>query len=181
MTDKIVVKRYADAFLSFAKETVGINQAIADCKNIRSILRDNPGFLGFLEAPGITYAEKAGFLEKVLNSDFSKEFLQFMKLLLEKGRINKIQDIAEYIRFTYSHAEELEVLLKTSFPLEIDLIQKIKDKLEAKLKKNLKLYIDLDGSLLGGIQVVIGNTVIDGSVRRRLDDLKERLLTARMN
>ena len=45
----------------------------------------------------------------------------------------------------------------------------------------MRFYIDLDGSLLGGVQVVIGNTIIDGSVRKRLDELKEKLTTIRMD
>jgi len=57
---------------------------------------------------------------------------------------------------------------------------KIKKGLESKLNKKLKLVVGLDPGLLGGVQVTIGNTVIDGSVRRRLDDLKEKLETVRV-
>ena len=64
--------------------------------------------------------------------------------------------------------------------MDLELIREIKNNLEDKFKKKFKLYINLDGSLLGGIQVVIGNTVLDGSVRRRLDDLKEKLKALRV-
>lgn len=178
--DKIVIKRYAEAFLGFASSTIGLDKVIDDFKNVKNIVRENPGFMEFLENPGITTAEKNYFIDKVLGDDFSSEFKQFLKLLLEKKRIDKLVDIAEYIRVSYSHGEEIEVLLKTTFPLEVELIRSIEKKLSEKFKKKFKFYIDLDGSLLGGIQVVIGNILIDGSLRKRLDELQQKLRTVRV-
>jgi F-type H+-transporting ATPase subunit delta len=101
--------------------------------------------------------------------------MRFLELLLEKRRINKIADIAEYLQLNYAHKGQARALLKTSFPLDLEVIQQIKDKLEEKFRKKFRLYIDLDAELLGGVQVVIGNKVIDGSVRKRLEDLREKL------
>jgi len=66
-------------------------------------------------------------------------------------------------------------LLKTSFPLEPDLIQLIREGLERKFQRKLKLQSKLDRNLLGGVKVIMGNTVIDGSVRKRLEGLREKL------
>jgi F-type H+-transporting ATPase subunit delta len=181
MRDEIIVKRYAEAFIGFAKETTGVEKALRDLGSLKNIvIRDNPEFLGFLKSPEITFIEKCDFMDKVLKKDFSEEIRQFLKLLLEKDRIDKIIDIAEYARVKYSHGEKIEVLLKTAFPLDLELIKEIKETLETKFRKKIKFYIDLDGSLLGGVQVIIGHTVIDGSVRRRLDELKEKLMGVRV-
>lgn len=180
MKDKIVVKRYGDAFINFCKEGCGIDKAFADLRNIRNIIRENPEFMIFLEAPDITLAEKNDFLEKILSGGYTDEFKHFLKLLLEKNRIDKLIEIAEYIRITYSHGNEVEAVLKTSYFMDLETIRRIQERLEEKFQKKLKLYIDLDGSLLGGVQVTIGNTVIDGSVRRRLDELREKLETVRV-
>lgn len=180
MKDRIIVKRYAEAFIAYAGETSGLEKAIADFKGIKEVLRDNPEFLKFLQAPEITVHQKNEFIDSVLAGNFSNETRQFVELLLEKSRINLLGQIAEYIRVTYSYGSEVEAVFKTSFPLDLALIEKIKKKLEEKLKKKLKFYIDLDGSLLGGVQVTIGNTVIDGSVRRRLEDLRDKLETVRV-
>jgi F-type H+-transporting ATPase subunit delta len=79
------------------------------------------------------------------------------------------------LRLTYAHEGEEEVLLRTGFPLDLDQIKRLEDKLREKYGKKFKFYINLDGSLLGGAQVIIGNTILDGSVRMRLLDLKEKL------
>ncbi len=179
--DKIIVKRYAEAFWAHILSAVPRERAMRDTRNLKGIIRDNPGFLEFLESPQITYAEKCSFLDKVLNSDFLVETGNFIKLLLKKERVEQLVDIIEYLRVAYLHEGETEVLLKTSYPLDVDIIRKIQKSLENKFRKNFRFYIDLDGSLLGGIQAVIGNTVIDGSVRKRLDDLKEKLKTVKVS
>jgi F0F1-type ATP synthase delta subunit len=53
--------------------------------------------------------------------------------------------------------------------------------LENKLHKKFKFYIDVDADLLGGVQVIMGDdTIIDGSVKKRLSDLKEKLRGVRV-
>lgn len=181
MINKIVTKRYAEAFVGYAKETIGLDKLIESLKALRSeVIHDNPEFLKFLESKEITLAEKYAFIDTVLGDDFTPEIKHFIRLLIDKGRINILSDVIEFIRVNYSYGEQVEVLLKTSTPLDLSLIRDIKDSLSRKLQKKLKFYIDLDGSLLGGIQIIVGNRLIDGSVRKRLDDLKQKLLTVRV-
>ena len=176
--NKIIAKRYSEAFIGYAKGTIGMEKALEDLKNLRNtVIHDNPEFLELLRSYEVSFSEKCEFLDKVLKEDFTQETKQFLKLLLEKGRIDNLLDIAEYLRITYSHGEEEEALLKTSFPLDLELIKEIKEKMENMFNKKLKFYIELDARLLGGIQVIIGNKIIDGSVRKRLDEIKEKLST----
>lgn len=180
LKDRIVVKRYADAYFSMAKDSNSKSKALEDFKNLKTINRENPGFMELLSSPEISFSEKSVIIDKILNEDFAAEFKNFLKFLLEKNRIDKLLDIAEYVRLTYSHENEAEVVLKSSFPLELEAIQAIKNRLENKFKKKINLYLDLDGSLLGGVQVMIGNYVIDGSVRKSLNELKEQLMAVRV-
>ena len=180
MRERLVVKRYAEAFMDFSKDTIGLEKAAADFKGLKLLMRGNPGFQEILNSLDVSQAEKFSFIDKVLDRPFSNEFRQFLKLLLEKNRIDKIIDIADYVRVAYAHLGETEAILKTSFPLDLDLIREIKERLEKKFNRRFRFYIVLDGSMLGGVQVIIGNTIIDGTVRKRLADLKEKLLTVRV-
>jgi len=180
MRERLVVKRYAEAFMDFSKNTIGLERAVADFKGLKLLMQGNPGFQEILNSLDVSQAEKFNFIDKVLGVDFSQEFRQFLKLLLEKKRVDKIVDVADYVRVAYAHLGETEAILRTSFPLDLDLIQEIKDRLEKKFNRKFRFYIDLDGSMLGGVQVIIGNTIIDGSVRKRLGDLKEKLLTLKV-
>ncbi|MDD4900047.1 MAG: ATP synthase F1 subunit delta [Candidatus Omnitrophica bacterium] len=180
MSKRIAVKRYSEGFVAYAKETVGLERILADLKNLKSVLRDNSEFLQFLRNPEITHLEKLETIDKVLNQDFSKETGFFLKLLLEKERIELINDIVEYIRINYAYQGETEALLKTSFPLDLELVERIEKSLEKKFQRKFKFFIDLDARLLGGVQVTMGNRIIDGSVKRRLEELREQLNSIRI-
>ena len=179
--DKAVVSRYAEAFLGFAQVNCGVEKALEDLVIVKNIIRDNPSFKDLMDHPEISFVEKCAIIDTVIKDGPGEEIRNFLKLLLEKKRFNIFLEVAEYLRAKYSHQGQVDVLLKTAFPLELDLIKRIEDALKNKFKQNLRFYIDLDGDLLGGVQVVIGNTIIDGSVRKRLLDLREKLITVRMD
>lgn len=179
MKEEIIAKRYADAFMAYAKDNIGIPRAAEELKKIKIILAENQDFLDFLYNLEIIYPDKCAFIDKVLY-DFSDQTRTFIKLLLEKGRIRNFLDIADYARVNYYHGESIEGLLKTSYPLADASIRAIKEKLEDKFKRKINLHIEVDGNLLGGVQVSVGNTIIDGSNRKRLDELRDKLMAVRV-
>ena len=180
MDRDILAKRYGDAFMAFAKSGCSLEKGVEDLRNVNRILLDNPDLDSFLLTPGIDYLEKFQLLDNVVRNGFSDEIKFFLKLLIDKGRFDKFSDIADYVRITYSHGIEVDALLKVSYPLETETIRRIKDLIEKKLNKKLHLYIELDSDLLGGIYAKIENILIDGSVKRRLEDMRAKLLAAKV-
>ena len=179
--NKVIVNRYAEAFISLAWENCGQDKALADLVIVKNIIKDNPGFGELMNNPEISYIEKCVIIDEAIRDGLCDEIRNFLKLLLEKKRFDIFLDVAEYLREKYAHHGQVDVLLRTAFPLELDLIKKIEVVLKKRLKQDLRFYIDLDGSLLGGVQVVIGNTIIDGSVIKRLNELKDKLITVSMD
>lgn len=179
--DQVAAKRYADAFVSFARTILGIGDILSDFRSLKRVCEDNPELIQFLQSAGVPFSEKNKFIDTVLEGECCDAVRQFLKFLLSNGRIDKTVDIAEYIITTYSHENESTALIKTALFLEPETIKAIKDKVEKKLQKKIKLYIDLDPSLLGGVQVIVGNTVIDGSMRKRITQLREQLMQAKVN
>ncbi|MDD5116186.1 MAG: ATP synthase F1 subunit delta [Candidatus Omnitrophica bacterium] len=174
--NKVIVNRYAEAFMSLAREGCGIEKALEDLVGVRSVIRDNPGFAELMYNPEISYIEKCAVIDAAIRDGFCDDIRNFLKLLVDKKRFDIFMDVVEYLRAKYAHHGQIDVLLKTAFPLDLDLIKRIEGVLKKRLERDLRFYIDLDGSLLGGVQVVVGNTVIDGSVSKRLSELKEKLI-----
>ncbi len=172
MRDKLIAKRYAEAYIEFAADRIGLDVCVAEMKSLKWLLRENPDLVGFLHAPEVSRADKMRVLENVFKTSFSEETIIFIKYLMTKGRLGQLLDIADYVRVHYGHGESQAVVLRTTFPLALELVQAIKTRLEARLKSKTNLYLELDPDLLGGIQVVIGNTIIDGSVRNRINILR---------
>jgi F-type H+-transporting ATPase subunit delta len=175
-----LIIRYAEGFLEYAKETIGAEQALEELRRAREVFRDNPEFKEFLENPAINYIEKCNVIDKTLTTAFSEEMRNFLKLLLKKGRIGKFTDIAEYARIKYAHGEKVNALLYTSYLMNTEFLERFKIKLEDKLHKKLQLYINLDPEMSGGVRVIFGNKILDGSVRKRLEDMKQRLLAVKV-
>ncbi len=178
--NEILAKRYADAFMKYALETIGLEKALTDCKHMKLILNKNPELIALLKAPEVGVTDKLKLIDSLPPEYFTQEFGYFLKLLLKKRRIDKLGDIVEYVRVNYSFGKKAQVLLKASYPIELDMVPQIIKKFKTRFGKDIKLYVDLDGDLLGGIKAVMGNTVIDASIRRRLDDLRNNLKESRV-
>lgn len=179
MNNIIIAKRYAEGFLEFAKPSLGIEKIVEEFKNVKLILSGNPDFKEFLENYDILHDEKYAVLDKVLKA-FSQEIRDLFKLLIVKDHAKIMTDICDYVRMTYAHGEAVDALLRTTYPLDLSLIEAIKEQAERKLNKKLSLHIEFDASLLGGVQLTVGNLIIDGSVRKRLDQLKDKLQALRV-
>ncbi len=181
MKVKILAKRYGEAFLEYARPALGMDKIIDEFKSLKVILYENPQLKELFLNPEISFIDKCEVLDRVFKGNFSEQMRQFLKLLLEHGRIKYLVDICDYIRVTYSHGEALEAVLKTSYPMDLETVREIKAKLENRFRRKINFYQELDGDLLGGVQVRIGNTIIDGSLRRRIDELRKQLLLVQAN
>ena len=179
MRQKVIVERYAEAFVEYNSKAGGIDGTVREFKNLRKVIRDNPRFLRFLDNPGITEQEKFDFLDVTLKNSFSEEMRNFLKILVEKKRMGALVEITDYIRVKYSHGDVMDALIKTSYPMDTDLLKKLKEKLEAKFNKKLNVYLELDPTLLGGVKVTVKNTVLDGSLRHYLEAMRDRLNAVR--
>ena len=182
MSDRAVARRYAEGFLAFAKETIGTKKGLEEIISFGEILDKNPELSKFLENPEITYTEKSGFVDAAFKSFLSSETRDFLKLIIEKRRSEEAVDIADEAKMLYRREMGIEkAVIKSAKPLPQDIIRMIKDKLESKLDKKLEFEIALDPGLLGGVQATVGNIVMDGSIKRKLSELKEYLMESRVD
>jgi F-type H+-transporting ATPase subunit delta len=175
-----LTKRYVEGFLEYARETIGQDRALQELKFLKDVMRDNLELKEFLENPVIAYSEKCASADKMFADTVSPETRNFLKLLLKKERMNIFGEIAEYARIKYSHGEEIDAVLKSAYPLDTDMLQELKSGLERKLNKRLHFYMDMDSSLVGGFQITIGNMILDGSVKKELEEMKDKLMAVKV-
>jgi F-type H+-transporting ATPase subunit delta len=179
--EALIAKRYADAFMVWTKGTVGREAAVADFKNLSRVLFDNPDFFHFLANSGFTAAEKGSLVDRALEKGFTQELRLFLKYLIAKRRIDILPWIVDYVRENYAHGASVTAVLTSSYPLDLDIMTNVKARLEKKFQKRFTMYTELDPDLKGGLQIAIGSTLIDGSIRRRLDDLRAKLKTCEVD
>ena len=176
---QLIARRYAEAFLSYAKESVGLERVIGEAMALKKIMQGTPEFMHILIDPGITVKEKFEFIDEIFKDCFSEEFNQFLKLLIEKKRSSIIADVINYLSINYSKGEEIPALVTSAYPLDEKALRAIEEKLEDKLQKNLRFSVKLDKKLIGGIRVEIGSTIIDASLKGRLNAIRGEIKFAR--
>jgi len=182
MNDRSVARRYAEGFLDYAKENVGAKAGLEDLMSLGKMLEADPELLKFLKNPEISYKDKAAFIDKVFEGTFSEQTREFMKLIVEKRRSDEAPNIAlEAKEFYYREMGIERALIKSAKPLSPAMLESIKKKLEDKVGKKLEVEIEVDPRLIGGVQATVGNIVIDGSVRRKLSELREHLMEIKVD
>jgi F-type H+-transporting ATPase subunit delta len=174
------VSRYASAFLDVVTsahlDTAAIDQQLTD---FLATWDGSPELQGFFVNPAVPALQKVGILDK-LNAKLGllKELRNLLAVLIDNGRIGSVHEVAAAYR------TELQARLGIS-QAEIVTARALDEKERAALMADIgklagsriEATFKLDASILGGTVVRIGSTVYDGSLRGRLDRLKDSLVS----
>lgn len=171
MRTNTAIRRYSSAYIEYSKETIGAEDAVKELNVLKKVIDDCPDFRDFLNDPEIAEGEKDVFIDDVMSRSFSQELLSFLKLLIRKRRINLLADIIDYLNTICGPEGIANVIIKTAHIMDNESANAVKEKLKAKFGEKANFVLQVDPSLIGGIKVEAGNYVIDGSVRRCLNEM----------
>ena len=177
MARRVYARRYSQAVFNIALERKELDRWESDLTKIAS-LSEEATLIAFLESPKFHFDDKARLLSERLG-DISPLALNLVYLLVTRGRLSIIGDIAdEYQRLldSYRGIERAEVI--TAIPLDDEDKQKLQKRLGAVVNKEVVLKPEVDSSLIGGVIARIGDKLLDGSTRSRLEALKRELVSA---
>ena len=181
MTNSTYATRHAQEVFKKALEKKELNRWQADLRRIASLAKDTTLF-ALLENPEVPFDDKAKVLSERLG-DTNPLALKLVSLLVSKGRLSMIDDIAdEYQRLldNYRGIEGAEVAeVTTAIPLDDEDRLRLAQRLTSIIDKPVVLKPKVDSSLIGGIIVRVGDKLIDGSIRSRLEALKKELREVR--
>ncbi len=166
---------YARSLLELAgAKAPEIGQELGD---LRQIVEDNPTFTAFLSDPGISEADRAAVLERVLKGNVSSLMWNFLGVVNQNGRLGKLSEIAgAYDEMLDEMLGKVEVDLTVAKPLSQEQLATAQQKISAALGKEAVLHSYVDDSIIGGIIVRVQDKLLDASVRYQLQAMKEQLL-----
>jgi F-type H+-transporting ATPase subunit delta len=172
-----IAKRYAKAFFDIAGEEDSYEKYYDELKSFSSILAESKSLKDFLSDPVFDQADKKAVVEEVLKRiDISNMTDNFLKLLVDKQRIDILSDIVScYREYVDKALKKVRANVKTAFPLSAELSKSIKNSLEGSAGKKVDITIEEDSSLLGGIVIRIGDIIYDGSIKTQLNNIKSLL------
>lgn len=172
-----VALRYASSLFELAQEERKIERYEADLALVKNIICSDEEVLSFFMHFNVDKKAKKETIDKAFNDSLSVYVLNFIKLLIDKNRMGSLPEIIQtYHSLTNDYLGIKEGMLYSSMPIEEQEIKKLEHVLSTKMNKKIVLTPKIDESLIGGIKVVIGNHVIDGTVKNKMDLLKNELL-----
>jgi F-type H+-transporting ATPase subunit delta len=159
------------------KEQAGVERLYQDSQTLKTQLLDNPQFLELLKHPDISKEEKEAVLARVFERWMMPELYGLLRLLVEKDRIGWILDILEDVSERYKAYMNIGVVYVTS-PEQLP--EKKAKEIEKKILdttdfETLEMHYQTDPSLIGGLVIRIGDRVVDGSVKTRLENMTRKL------
>ena len=132
----------------------------------------------FFFSPYFSTQEKEDGLERAV-SDTDPAVLNFLKLLIEKHRMPVVFRIrAEFDRLWEEENKLLPVEITSAIELDKDIVKQLGDRISEQTGRKVELSSRVEPDILGGIVVQVGNSVLDASVRNRLEQLRRQVARA---
>ena len=172
-----VSEPYAEALLDLAKSNNSLQDMTNDMNIVSQFLANSSDLKKFLGNPLITKDAKKNVVKDVLGEQIDGRTLKFLLLLVDRGRIELLESVAEkFLELSYKQ-ESIEIAkITSSIKLSADQQKEIAEKLKIITgAKQIKLALKVDPQLIGGFTIEIGSKMIDTSIRGQLRQISTLL------
>jgi F-type H+-transporting ATPase subunit delta len=177
--DETVARNYAEALFELAERHEGVEVYGEGVELVALLLEENDDFRRFLETPRIDVAEKKDVVRRVLGKALPEKLVNFVLITLDKRRQRLLRAIArEYKGLMDEHFNRVHVEVTLARALDERSIEDIEKGLTKALGQTAIPHVRVKPGILGGAIFRTGDTIYDGSLRRRLDGMRRRLLKA---
>ena len=170
-------RRYAEAAFEVAMRDGTLERWRADLDMVAGIVGDQRA-LAMLANPAIPIDRRASALDQLIGDRVTDQARNLIGLLLRRGRIEEASRVAaEFRRLDDDRQGITHATATSATELTPDEIRQLTSRLEESTGGRIALDVEVDPSLLGGIVVRVGDRLIDGSVRGRLERLRNQLIS----
>ena len=173
-----IAARYARAFAEVVMDRrMDPDQASAELKAMADLMKSSLELRNVLRNPAVERKQKLKLLDAIVaRSGAPKELRNFLAVLVDQKRIAQIGEIAEEFRHELNRRLGIaEAQVRSVRELSTEEKQSLQKKLEALTGKKVQAAYSQDAALLGGVVIRIGSTIYDGSVRGRLQKIRQKL------
>jgi F-type H+-transporting ATPase subunit delta len=173
-----IAEVYARALFEVAKENDALDRVHDELGEFADALDENRELQVFLFSPYFSSEEKKEGMKRIV-TDADERLVNFLQLLAERHRMPAMFRIRR--SFDSMWAEEnklLPVTVTSAVELDESLVQDIGKSIEEQTGRRVELSSKVDPDVLGGLQLRVGNMVLDATVRNRLDQLRKQVARA---
>lgn len=180
MSSRLTARRYAKALLQIGDQQGNVPQLQQELDTIATTVAANTDLMRLVASPLVLPRKKAEVFETILAAAKVSETLRhFFRVVAEAGRLNLLPDLRRtFADLVDERAGIVEAKVVSAQPLTEAQSQALVVSLAARTGKTIRLSWSQDATLLGGLKVQVGSTVLDASLQGQLRQLKTQLLSA---
>ena len=169
---------YARSLFEVAKDQDKLDGIHDELGAFADALNESRQLQVFLFSPYFSTKEKADGLDKAI-SGADQTFLNFLRLLIEKHRMPAVFRVrAEFDKLWEDENRLLPVTITSAVELPQATVKQIGDRISEQTERKVELSANVDPDILGGIVVRVGNSVLDASIRNRLENFRKQVARA---
>ncbi|MBZ9606400.1 F0F1 ATP synthase subunit delta [Clostridium estertheticum] len=167
-------KRYALALYTVAEEKGKVEEYLNDLREIVSLMKNDSEFLKVIKYPQISTSAKKKMFIRVFKGKIDEDLLSFLLILIEKDRILfTAEKLKQMEKIHLERNNTLMVVVKTVIPLKETERENLRMKLYKMYDKKIIFDERLDKSVIGGVYIRVGDDVIDGTIKSKLEEMKK--------
>ncbi len=137
---------------------------------------DNEQLQQFADSPLVTEQQVFDLISGVVRTALPEAGKNFLRLVIENRRLSALPVVAEQFRaLKNAQGGTADAVVYSAFPIDASALADLSATLEKRFARKLNLSVQQDESLIGGIRVVVGDEVLDTSVKTRLEQMKAAL------
>lgn len=172
-------KRYATALIEIANDDKIIDEILKDVKMAYGTLQESKDLRFFLKSPIIKPDQKVKALDAIFSGKVNKLLSDFLRFVASKNRANIIALILESFISKYEDMNGiLNVDVRSAKELSNKQFKELSKILEINTGKKIQLHASVNPELKGGLAVQIDDTVIDGTIKHKLEKLEDQFLAS---
>lgn len=180
MRNAAVARNYAGALLEVARRAKAVEPFGRLLDAVAGAFSADSTVLAVMMSPRVTKAAKARVLERALEGVAPAPFVRFLTAVVRRDRQGLLPDISTAYQDAMDlHFNRVHASVVTAHAVDAALGKTIAERLTQTVGRTVLPHFRTDPSILGGVLVRVGDRVFDGSIRRRIQTLRHRLLHAR--
>jgi F-type H+-transporting ATPase subunit delta len=173
-----IAATYAEALFEAATEKDAVEPVAADIAAFAEAMRESAELRAALSSPEVDRRAKKAAVAG-LTEDAHPLTANFLQVLIDRGRMAEFPEVARAFEERVARAEHrLEVEAVTAVPMPDDLRKRVVQRIQGQTGATVELTESVDPDIVGGLVLRVGGVVVDGSLRRRLDELRHNLNAA---
>ncbi len=168
-----IARPYAEALFKAAQADLNAVEVWLD--ELAEVAR-NGQLRQFASDPKVTSVQVYDLMTGVMRAELSEQGKNFLRTVIDNGRLDALPEIAASFRVLKNARTGLsDAVVYSAFPIDAAALADVAASLEKRFGRKLNLIVELDAELIGGIRVVVGDEVLDTSVKARLEQMKVAL------